>query len=295
MVHEQSIKESVESHRTGEVSDSEALLRAYKAENKSLKKLLWGLVVGVFFVGILLGGGVSLWILNQRNSSLADGQQAVSQQIAADDEAVVSVPQEEEVIVTLDSDTLKADAMETKEMEDTEGAEETTEMEETEDALAAAPARGSADEGDAALEKEVAGQSSHEKEVAEQSSHEKEAANQSSHEKKTVEQSSHEKKVADQSSHEKEAKTKADSSSESASTKPVRLSEDVSYQIVGTIESHTIKRGDTLAKLARKYYGNKKIWPYIVKHNQKVIKDPNNVPIGTTLKIPRLAPETAGR
>lgn len=30
------------------------------------------------------------------------------------------------------------------------------------------------------------------------------------------------------------------------------------------------------------------MWPYIVKHNPDVIKNPNNVPYGTTIKIPEL-------
>lgn len=34
--------------------------------------------------------------------------------------------------------------------------------------------------------------------------------------------------------------------------------------------------------------GIEKIYPYIVKHNPAVIKNPNNVPAGTTIKIPKL-------
>lgn len=67
-------------------------------------------------------------------------------------------------------------------------------------------------------------------------------------------------------------------------------SEKTSYKIIGTIENHIIERGSTLAKLAFKYYGNKKIWPYIVMHNKDIIKDPNNIPIGTKIRIPKLEP-----
>lgn len=69
------------------------------------------------------------------------------------------------------------------------------------------------------------------------------------------------------------------------------LSDKVAYKISGTIDTHTIVKGNTLAKIAYKYYRNRKLWPYIVMHNKDVIKDPNNVPIGTVLAIPRLEAE----
>ena len=71
---------------------------------------------------------------------------------------------------------------------------------------------------------------------------------------------------------------------------PKYLSEKVRYKITGTIANHTLRRGETLTKISLKYYGNKKIWPYLVKHNKNVIKDPNNVPIGSILRIPQLTP-----
>jgi hypothetical protein len=40
-----------------------------------------------------------------------------------------------------------------------------------------------------------------------------------------------------------------------------------------------------------KFYGTKKLWPYIVKHNKNIIKDADRVPIGTTLRIPELTPK----
>ncbi|WP_297905506.1 HU family DNA-binding protein [uncultured Parabacteroides sp.] len=53
-----------------------------------------------------------------------------------------------------------------------------------------------------------------------------------------------------------------------------------------------IKHGDRLTVIALKYYGNKLFWVYIYQHNKAVIKDPNNVPIGTLIEIP--APELYG-
>ena len=82
------------------------------------------------------------------------------------------------------------------------------------------------------------------------------------------------------------------------------LSDEVPYKISGTIETFTIVKGSTLSKVAYRYYKNRKLWPkvayryyknrklwpYIVMHNKHVIQDPNNVPIGTVLRIPELTP-----
>lgn len=69
------------------------------------------------------------------------------------------------------------------------------------------------------------------------------------------------------------------------------LSEDVEYTIAGTIETLTLEPGQTLVKLALKYYGSKNFWPYIVQHNPDIIKDADVVPIGATIKIPKLEPK----
>lgn len=53
-----------------------------------------------------------------------------------------------------------------------------------------------------------------------------------------------------------------------------------------------IEHGDRLTMIALEYYGNKLFWVYIYQHNKAVIKDPNNVPIGTVVEIP--APESYG-
>jgi len=49
----------------------------------------------------------------------------------------------------------------------------------------------------------------------------------------------------------------------------------------------TIKKGDRLADYAREHYGNKKFWIYIYLANEAKISNPDNVPIGTTLRVPR--------
>lgn len=60
------------------------------------------------------------------------------------------------------------------------------------------------------------------------------------------------------------------------------------YKIVGTKTTYTIKEGETLTKVALRFYGTKTLWPYIVKHNPDVIKNPDHVPYGTVVKIPEL-------
>lgn len=61
-----------------------------------------------------------------------------------------------------------------------------------------------------------------------------------------------------------------------------------SYTIVGTETTYTIKQGETLTRVALRFWGTKKLWPYLVKHNPKVITNPNHVPYGTTIRIPKL-------
>ena len=64
--------------------------------------------------------------------------------------------------------------------------------------------------------------------------------------------------------------------------------DSVNYEIVGTETTYTVKEGETLTRISLRFYGTKALWPYIVKHNANVLKNPNNVTSGTTLKIPKL-------
>ena len=64
--------------------------------------------------------------------------------------------------------------------------------------------------------------------------------------------------------------------------------DSVNYKILGTKATYTIKEGETLTRVSLRFYGTKDLWPYIVQHNRDVIKNPDNVPYGTTLKIPEL-------
>ena len=64
--------------------------------------------------------------------------------------------------------------------------------------------------------------------------------------------------------------------------------DSVNYKIVGTKTTYTIQEGETLTKVALRFYGTKALWPYIVKYNSGVIKNPDHVPYGTVIKIPEL-------
>lgn len=52
------------------------------------------------------------------------------------------------------------------------------------------------------------------------------------------------------------------------------------------VDKVTIASGDRLTLISLKYYGHKFFWVYIYEANKDVIKDPNNIPIGTVLKVP---------
>lgn len=54
------------------------------------------------------------------------------------------------------------------------------------------------------------------------------------------------------------------------------------------IGTESIKKGSQLANIARKYYGHGYFWVYIYEANKEKIKNPNNVPIGVELQIPKV-------
>jgi len=54
------------------------------------------------------------------------------------------------------------------------------------------------------------------------------------------------------------------------------------------ITSVRMDRGNTLVKLAEKYYGNKVFWVYIFEANKNKIADPNKIKSGLNVKIPKL-------
>lgn len=76
---------------------------------------------------------------------------------------------------------------------------------------------------------------------------------------------------------------------ESLKAKPIKditPADTTDYVMDGTRVVHTLKSGETIIQLANKYYGDKRLWPYIVKYNR--MRDFNNVAIGQRIEIPVL-------
>ncbi len=49
---------------------------------------------------------------------------------------------------------------------------------------------------------------------------------------------------------------------------------------------HVVVKGDTLSKIAKKYYGDASLYPKIFEANRPLIQDPNLIQIGWKLRIP---------
>lgn len=73
---------------------------------------------------------------------------------------------------------------------------------------------------------------------------------------------------------------------EAKTIKDITPADTTDYIIEGTLLTHELKNGETIIQLAKKYYGDKRLWPYIVKYNW--MKDYNNVAIGQMINIPVL-------
>lgn len=52
-------------------------------------------------------------------------------------------------------------------------------------------------------------------------------------------------------------------------------------------EIYTVQKGDSLSKIAKKYYGDMNQWKKIFEANTDKIKDPDKVQIGQSLVIPK--------
>ena len=67
------------------------------------------------------------------------------------------------------------------------------------------------------------------------------------------------------------------------------VADTTDYRIAGTICTHKVKSEETLIRISQKYYGDKRLWPYIVKYNNMI--RPNDLACDMLLKIPRLVPK----
>lgn len=54
-------------------------------------------------------------------------------------------------------------------------------------------------------------------------------------------------------------------------------------------QMHTVVSGDTLSKIAKKYYGDAKKYPQIFEANKPMLKDPDKIYPGQVLRIPPAA------
>lgn len=66
-------------------------------------------------------------------------------------------------------------------------------------------------------------------------------------------------------------------------TKP----EDGGAAEVPDVEFYVIQPGDTLSKLAKKYYGDAMKYPRIFEANREVIEDPDKIFVGQKIRIPK--------
>ncbi len=68
--------------------------------------------------------------------------------------------------------------------------------------------------------------------------------------------------------------------------KDITFADTLGHTIEGTLATHTLQVDETIVRLAQKYYGDKRLWPYIAKYN--AMKNPNSIVVGNTIKIPKL-------
>ena len=53
-----------------------------------------------------------------------------------------------------------------------------------------------------------------------------------------------------------------------------------------TTQWHEVVKGDTLSKIAEKFYGDASLYPQIFEANKDILTDPNKIQIGQKLRIP---------
>lgn len=76
---------------------------------------------------------------------------------------------------------------------------------------------------------------------------------------------------------------------EARSDRDITDADTTLYVTEGDIAVHVVAEDERLAKIAYDYYGSRKLWPYIAKHNN--LKKPYGIAVGMELSIPRLQPK----
>lgn len=100
-------------------------------------------------------------------------------------------------------------------------------------------------------------------------------------------------KAEAQQAESQEAEVKKAESTEAVTAKPAKVEQPAQTAKAekawdGYIETVKLAEGSRLALLADRYYGERELWVYIFEANRDRIKHPNDVPIGTEIRIPRL-------
>ncbi len=66
------------------------------------------------------------------------------------------------------------------------------------------------------------------------------------------------------------------------------VEEEVEVEEVPQAQYHMVQKGDTLGKIAKKFYGDAMKYPVIFEANKPMLKDPNLIYPGQVLRIPAL-------
>ena len=89
-----------------------------------------------------------------------------------------------------------------------------------------------------------------------------------------------------------ESTTVAEEKPDTASTVSSNQTAEPTVQTPKVLAKVKIEPGSRLTLISLEYYGSKIFWVYLYEFNKSVIKDPNNVPVGTEIQVP--APEVYG-
>lgn len=89
-----------------------------------------------------------------------------------------------------------------------------------------------------------------------------------------------------------ESATVAEEKPDTASTVSSNQTAEPTVQTPKVLAKVKIEPGSRLTLISLEYYGSKIFWVYLYEFNKSVIKDPNNVPVGTEIQVP--APEVYG-
>jgi nucleoid-associated protein YgaU len=76
-----------------------------------------------------------------------------------------------------------------------------------------------------------------------------------------------------------------------APARPTALTTEPSSPAIGGVRRHTVREGDTLFTLARRYYGDAERFGAIYQANRDVLRVPDPLPVGADLVIPEAPAE----